>query len=116
MRLVQLETLRHALVGFPGSFGLSMEWRKTHDPWNEMNAYNIHDFTKTGYVSFGVDVWPAVRTAMEYMDQFERDGDGLVENDGFPNQTYDTWTVHGVDTIWGRAWHGIELSLLNKVF
>lgn len=94
----------------------------THDPWNEMNAYNIHDtskwkdlnpkfvlqvyrdFAKTGDMSFGVDVWPAVRTAMEYMDQFDRDGDGLIENDGFPDQTYDTWTVHGVSAYCGCLW------------
>ncbi|OIW13151.1 hypothetical protein TanjilG_09185 [Lupinus angustifolius] len=93
-----------------------------HDPWHEMNAYNIHDtsqwkdlnpkfvlqvyrdFAATGDMSFGVDVWPAVRTAMEYMDQFDRDNDGLIENDGFPDQTYDTWTVHGVSAYCGCLW------------
>ncbi|BAT94661.1 uncharacterized protein HKW66_Vig0190020 [Vigna angularis] len=94
----------------------------THDPWYEMNAYNIHDtskwkdlnpkfvlqvyrdFAATGDLQFGIDVWPAVRAAMEYMDQFDRDGDGLIENDGFPDQTYDTWTVHGVSTYCGCLW------------
>ncbi|CAI0436791.1 unnamed protein product [Linum tenue] len=94
----------------------------THDPWNEMNAYNIHDtskwkdlnpkfvlqvyrdFAATGDMGFGVDVWPAVRTAMEYMEQFDRDDDGLIENDGFPDQTYDTWTVHGVSAYCGGLW------------
>ncbi|KAK6255151.1 hypothetical protein SCA6_016456 [Theobroma cacao] len=94
----------------------------THDPWNEMNAYNIHDtskwkdlnpkfvlqvyrdFAATGDMAFGVDVWPAVRAAMEYMEQFDRDDDGLIENDGFPDQTYDTWTVHGVSAYCGCLW------------
>ncbi|KAJ9182412.1 hypothetical protein P3X46_006410 [Hevea brasiliensis] len=94
----------------------------THDPWNEMNAYNIHDtskwkdlnpkfvlqvyrdFAATQDMSFGVDVWPAVRTAMEYMEQFDRDDDALIENDGFPDQTYDTWTVHGVSAYCGCLW------------
>ncbi|KAM1689807.1 hypothetical protein TB2_031070 [Malus domestica] len=94
----------------------------THDPWNEMNAYNIHDtskwkdlnpkfvlqvyrdFSATGDMSFGVDVWPAVRAAMEYMEQFDRDNDGLIENDGFPDQTYDAWTVHGVSAYCGCLW------------
>ena len=94
----------------------------THDPWREMNAYNIHDtskwkdlnpkfvlqayrdFAATGDMSFGVDVWPAVRAAMEYMEQFDRDNDGLIENDGFPDQTYDTWTVHGVSAYCGCLW------------
>ncbi|KAL8162878.1 hypothetical protein V2J09_014367 [Rumex salicifolius] len=94
----------------------------THDPWNEMNAYNIHDtskwkdlnpkfvlqvyrdFAATGDMSFGVDVWPSVRAAMEYMEQFDRDNDCLIENDGFPDQTYDTWTVHGVSAYCGCLW------------
>ncbi|KAK7334876.1 hypothetical protein VNO80_26642 [Phaseolus coccineus] len=94
----------------------------THDPWYEMNAYNIHDtskwkdlnpkfvlqvyrdFAATGDLQFGIDMWPAVRAAMEYMDQFDKDRDGLIENDGFPYQTYDTWTVHGVSTYCGYLW------------
>ncbi|KAA8548432.1 hypothetical protein F0562_000116 [Nyssa sinensis] len=94
----------------------------THDPWHEMNAYNIHDtskwkdlnpkfvlqvyrdFAATGDLSFGADVWPAVCAAIEYMDQFDRDNDGLIENDGFPDQTYDAWTVHGVSAYCGCLW------------
>ncbi|XP_011073769.1 non-lysosomal glucosylceramidase [Sesamum indicum] len=94
----------------------------THDPWHEMNAYNIHDtsrwkdlnpkfvlqvyrdFAATGDFSFGADVWPSVRAAIEYMEQFDRDGDGLIENDGFPDQTYDAWTVHGVSAYCGSLW------------
>ncbi|KAL9237821.1 hypothetical protein vseg_012324 [Gypsophila vaccaria] len=94
----------------------------THDPWHEMNAYNIHDtskwkdlnpkfvlqvyrdFVATGDMSFGIDVWPSVRAAMQYMEQFDRDNDGLIENDGFPDQTYDTWTVHGVSAYCGCLW------------
>uniref|UniRef100_A0A0D9XKI8 Non-lysosomal glucosylceramidase n=1 Tax=Leersia perrieri TaxID=77586 RepID=A0A0D9XKI8_9ORYZ len=91
----------------------------THDPWHEMNAYNIHDtskwkdlnpkfvyrdFAATGDMSFGRDVWSAVCAAMDYMDQFDRDGDGLIENDGFPDQTYDAWTVHGISAYCGGLW------------
>ncbi|KVH90959.1 Beta-glucosidase, GBA2 type [Cynara cardunculus var. scolymus] len=94
----------------------------THDPWHEMNAYNIHDtskwkdlnpkfviqvyrdFAATGDLSFGTEVWPAVCAAMAYMDQFDRDNDCLIENDGFPDQTYDAWTVHGVSAYCGCLW------------
>ncbi|XP_024975527.1 non-lysosomal glucosylceramidase-like isoform X2 [Cynara cardunculus var. scolymus] len=94
----------------------------THDPWHEMNAYNIHDtskwkdlnpkfvlqvyrdFAATGNQSFGTEVWPAVCAAMDYMDQFDRDGDCLIENDGFPDQTYDAWTVHGISAYCGCLW------------
>ncbi|KAJ9555494.1 hypothetical protein OSB04_010108 [Centaurea solstitialis] len=94
----------------------------THDPWHEMNAYNIHDtskwkdlnpkfviqvyrdFAATEDLSFGAEVWPDVCAAMAYMDQFDRDNDGLIEKDGFPDQTYDAWTVHGVSTYCGCLW------------
>lgn len=96
----------------------------THDPWHEMNAYNIHDtskwkdlnpkfvlqvyrdFAATGDLAFGAEVWPAVCAAMTYMDQFDRDVDCLIENDGFPDQTYDAWTVHGVSAYCGCLWLG----------
>ncbi|KAL3507351.1 hypothetical protein ACH5RR_032733 [Cinchona calisaya] len=94
----------------------------THDPWHEMNAYNIHDtsrwkdlnpkfvlqvyrdFAATRDFSFAADVWPSVCAAIEYMEQFDRDNDCLIENDGFPDQTYDTWTVHGVSAYCGGLW------------
>eukprot|EP00246_Nothoceros_aenigmaticus_P007625 TRINITY_DN2156_c0_g1_i1.p1 TRINITY_DN2156_c0_g1~~TRINITY_DN2156_c0_g1_i1.p1 ORF type:complete len:296 (+),score=57.79 TRINITY_DN2156_c0_g1_i1:57-890(+) len=41
---------------------------------------------------------------MAYMDQFDRDRDGLIENDGFPDQTYDTWPVHGISAYCGGLW------------
>ncbi|KAM3402855.1 hypothetical protein ACQJBY_006578 [Aegilops geniculata] len=93
-----------------------------HDPWHELNAYNIHDtsrwkdlnpkfvlqvyrdFAATDDMSFGKDVWPAVCTAMEYIEQFDRDGDCMIENDGFPDQTYDAWTVLGVSAYCGCLW------------
>lgn len=51
-------------------------------------------------MSFGKDVWPAVCTATEYMEQFDHDSDGMIENDGFPDQTYDAWIVQGVSAYW----------------
>lgn len=93
-----------------------------HDPWVEVNAYNIHDTSHwkdlnpkfvlqvyrdvaaTGDLRFAKAVWPAVYAAMAYADQFDRDRDGLIENDGFPDQTYDTWSVHGVSAYCGGLW------------
>ena len=47
----------------------------------------------TGDMQFARDCWEAVRSAMEYSMQFDTDKDGLIENGGFPDQTYDTWYV-----------------------
>lgn len=93
-----------------------------HDPWFEVNAYNIYntdrwkdlnpkfvlqvyrDVVATGDKKFAEAVWPSVYVAMAYMEQFDRDGDGMIENEGFPDQTYDTWSVTGVSAYCGGLW------------
>uniref|UniRef100_A0A453S2Q5 Glycosyl-hydrolase family 116 catalytic region domain-containing protein n=1 Tax=Aegilops tauschii subsp. strangulata TaxID=200361 RepID=A0A453S2Q5_AEGTS len=92
------------------------------DPWFELNAYMIHDPSRwkdlnpkfvlqvyrdvaaTGNLAFATAAWPAVYLAMAYMDQFDRDGDGMVENEGRPDQTYDLWSVSGVSAYTGGLW------------
>lgn len=92
------------------------------DPWFKVNAYTLHDTDRwkdlnpkfvlqvyrdtiaTGDKSFARAVWPAVYMAMAYMDQFDKDGDGMIENDGFPDQTYDVWSVKGVSAYCGGLW------------
>jgi non-lysosomal glucosylceramidase len=36
----------------------------------------------------------------------DRDGDGLPEHDGLPDQTYDTWPMHGPSAYGGSLWLG----------
>uniref|UniRef100_A0A0E0EYT8 NLGase n=1 Tax=Oryza meridionalis TaxID=40149 RepID=A0A0E0EYT8_9ORYZ len=69
-------------------------------------TYDVHF-----YASFALlDLFPKIElsiqlcAAMDYMNQFDRDGDGLIENDGFPDQTYDAWTVHGISAYCGGLW------------
>jgi non-lysosomal glucosylceramidase len=47
--------------------------------------------------------WPAVRDAMAYLARFDTDGDGLPEHAG-PDQTYDTWPMHGPSAYGGSLW------------
>ncbi|XP_068647512.1 uncharacterized protein [Aristolochia californica] len=93
-----------------------------NDPWFEVNAYNLHntdrwkdlnpkfvlqiyrDIISTGDKSFMKAAWPAVYMAMAYMDQFDKDKDGMIENEGFPDQTYDVWEVTGVSAYTGGLW------------
>lgn len=93
-----------------------------NDPWFEVNAYNIFDTDRwkdlnpkfvlqiyrdviaTGDKSFARAVWPSVYMAMAYMEQFDKDGDGMIENEGFPDQTYDAWSVKGVSAYTGGLW------------
>ena len=50
------------------------------------------------------EVWPAVRSAMAHVAAFDRDGDGLPEHDGRPDQTYDTWPMSGPSAYGGSLW------------
>ncbi|KAE8788417.1 Non-lysosomal glucosylceramidase [Hordeum vulgare] len=106
---------RKVLGAVPHDVGLG-------DPWFQLNAYMIHDPARwkdlntkfvlqvyrdgaaTGDAAFATAVWPAVYLAMAYMDQFDRDGDGMVENEGRPDQTYDFWSVSGVSAYTGGLW------------
>ncbi|KAI3460715.1 hypothetical protein Pfo_017378 [Paulownia fortunei] len=106
---------RKVLGAVPHDIGLN-------DPWFEANAYNFYntdrwkdlnskfvlqvyrDMVATGDKKFAQAVWPAVFIAIAYMDQFDKDGDGMIENEGFPDQTYDAWTVTGVSTYCGGLW------------
>ena len=58
----------------------------------------------TGDAEFAEAAWPAVYAAMAYMDQFDRDRDGMIENEGIPDQTYDIWSVSGVSAYTGGLW------------
>ena len=50
------------------------------------------------------DSWPAVVQAMDYLLEFDRDGDGLPEHDGQPDQTYDMWSMTGPSAYTGALW------------
>lgn len=46
----------------------------------------------------------AVRAAIEHLQQFDRDGDGLIENDGTPDQTFDNIPMTGPSSYCGGLW------------
>ncbi|EWM29848.1 beta- gba2 type family protein [Nannochloropsis gaditana] len=92
-------------------------------PWGKVNAYNLQDVNRwkdlgpklvlqayrdymaTESAPFARAVWPVLRHVMEAaLTAFDRDGDGLIENSGFPDQTYDIWTVKGPSAYTGGLW------------
>ena len=50
------------------------------------------------------DGWPAVDAVLTSLSKRDRDGDGLPEHDGLPDQTYDTWPMHGPSAYGGSLW------------
>ena len=52
------------------------------------------------------DAWPTVEALLTRLSARDRDGDGLPEHDGLPDQTYDTWPMHGPSAYGGSLWLG----------
>lgn len=92
------------------------------DFWKRVNGYYIHDVNEwkdlnpkfvlqvyrdwiaTGDTQFVEDCWSSVKEAIKKVSRFDNDEDGLIENGGFPDQTYDTWSVSGVSAYTGGLW------------
>ncbi|XP_036407076.1 non-lysosomal glucosylceramidase [Megalops cyprinoides] len=92
------------------------------EPWQRVNAYLIHDtadwkdlnlkFVLQVYRDFHLtqdrqylqDMWPICQAVMESEMKFDQDGDGLIENSGYADQTYDGWIVTGPSAYCGGLW------------
>lgn len=96
--------------------------KPSEDPWHRVNAYDYQDasrwkdlnskfvlqvyrdFVATSDIEFVAQLWDQVVGALEYLKQFDMDEDGLIENEGFPDQTYDAWAVKGPSAYSGGLW------------
>jgi non-lysosomal glucosylceramidase len=78
--------------------------------WRDLNSKYVlmiwRDYALTGAkdAAFLRYSWPAVKQAMEHLKQYDTDGDGLIENGGFPDQTYDDWTATGESAYSGSLY------------
>lgn len=96
----------------------------TEDPFVNVNQYNYQDVSNwrdlnskyvlmvwRDYVFSGSNdtdflryTWNSVKMAMEHLRQYDTNGDGLIENGGFPDQTYDTWVARGESAYSGSLY------------
>jgi non-lysosomal glucosylceramidase len=53
---------------------------------------------------FLADCWPAAVMALRHLKQFDANGDGLPDNGGAPDQTFDDWPLQGVSAYCGALW------------
>ena len=83
-------------------------WQDTND-WKDLNSKFVlmvyRDYVLTGKKdkTFLQEMWPAMQSAMKYLQQFDHGG-GIPENGGYPDQTYDSWVVRGVSAYCGGLW------------
>uniref|UniRef100_A0A0A9Z3A6 Non-lysosomal glucosylceramidase n=4 Tax=Lygus hesperus TaxID=30085 RepID=A0A0A9Z3A6_LYGHE len=90
-----------------------------YNPFNIINIYPIHDvsewkdlnvkfvlqvyrdFTLTKDHNYLRDMYPQVVVVMNRSLRWDPDHLGVIQNDGFPDQTYDTWVMLGVSAYCG---------------
>lgn len=83
--------------------------------WRDLNSKYVltiwRDYVFSGKtdITFLHYAWPEVKLVMTYLQQFETDSDGLIENSGFPDQTYDEWPATGESAYNG----GLYLAALR---
>jgi non-lysosomal glucosylceramidase len=83
--------------------------------WRDLNSKYVLMIWRDYVMSGGRDIeflrycWNAVRQAMEHLRQYDTDGNGLIKNGGFPDQTYDDWVARGESAYSG----GLYLAALR---
>ena len=55
-------------------------------------------------LSFLAECWPAAVQALDYLKRFDVNNDGLPDNGGAPDQTFDDWPLQGVSAYCGALW------------
>ena len=53
---------------------------------------------------FLAECWPAAVEALRYLKLFDHNDDGLPDNGGAPDQTFDDWPLKGVSAYCGALW------------
>ncbi|MEH2361079.1 GH116 family glycosyl hydrolase [Nostoc sp.] len=92
-------------------------WEKTNytsyqdcNLWKDLGSDFVlqvyRDFLLTGAddVEFLADCWNAIVQTLDYLKTFDFDGDGIPENSGAPDQTFDDWRLQGVSAYCGGLW------------
>ncbi|GAA6619405.1 GH116 family glycosyl hydrolase [Scytonema sp. NUACC26] len=92
-------------------------WEKTNytsyqdcNLWKDLGSDFVlqvyRDFLLTGAndLEFLADCWNAIVQTLDYLKTFDKDGDGIPENSGAPDQTFDDWRLQGVSAYCGGLW------------
>ncbi|XP_022105236.1 non-lysosomal glucosylceramidase-like [Acanthaster planci] len=92
------------------------------EPWKRINGYYQHDtcqwkdlnlkfvlmiyrdFYQIQDLVFLREMYPKCKTVMETAKLQDIDDDGLIDNSGMPDQTYDAWVMTGASAYCGGLW------------
>ncbi|MBR8832036.1 MAG: hypothetical protein N5P05_000680 [Chroococcopsis gigantea SAG 12.99] len=111
--------IRKAKGATPHDLGAPNEhpWEKTNytsyqdcNLWKDLGSdfvlqiYRDYLFTGAEDQDFLWECWPAITETLDYLKAFDLDGDGIPENSGAPDQTFDDWRLLGVSAYCGGLW------------
>lgn len=114
-----VRAVRKAKGATPHDLGAPNEhvWEKTNytsyqdcNVWKDLPSDFVlqvyRDYLLTGAtdVAFLEDCWAAIVETLHYLKAFDRDKDGIPENGGAPDQTFDDWKLNGVSAYCGGLW------------
>ena len=110
---------RKRLGATPHDLGAPNEhpWEKTNytsyqdcNLWKDLSSDFVlqvyRDFLLTDKqdTDFLWECWPSITQTLEYLKTFDLDGDGIPENGGAPDQTFDDWRLEGISAYCGGLW------------
>jgi non-lysosomal glucosylceramidase len=69
-----------------------------------LQVYRDFIFTGATDVEFLAECWDAIVQTLNYLKTFDKDDDGIPENSGAPDQTFDDWRLCGISAYCGGLW------------
>ena len=69
-----------------------------------LQVYRDYLLTGADDTAFLTECWPAVVETLHYLKTFDQDNDGIPENSGAPDQTFDDWKLKGLSAYCGGLW------------
>jgi non-lysosomal glucosylceramidase len=113
------QAIRKAAGATPHDLGAPNEhpWEKTNytsyqdcNLWKDLPSDFVlqvyRDFLLTGAndTEFLWECWEAIAETLAYLKTFDLDNDGIPENSGAPDQTFDDWRLNGISAYCGGLW------------
>ncbi len=69
-----------------------------------LQVYRDYLLTGADDFAFLEDCWEPIVQTLRYLKSFDQDFDGIPENSGVPDQTFDDWKLQGVSAYCGGLW------------
>ncbi|XP_021947733.1 non-lysosomal glucosylceramidase [Folsomia candida] len=105
----------------------------SEDPYLKINSYLMHDVS--GWRDLNLkfvlqvfrdwklsadstylnDLLPICEKVMKKSLEWDQDGDGVIENSGSADQTYDTWVMKGVSAYCGSLWLASLFAMIDML-